>query len=284
MTTRFILAATGAPFGDPDAAHMKRQTLVAELGVNDDAFAVVPHPDGGYAIVRGDAVDGDESVPVSGPVSDPLPLGPGEPDPARTGPARRPVPAAEGAPHTAPEPRAATAAGLIEPEDGRPYPQTFVLNVSPRAYADRYALVAAGVLLVLTPWGWVLPSVAPGTLGGQIAWMLRLGGLVLALWNMGRFMYSYLFLSYAVSIADAQARRGPFSRETPPVSFAHVRGTKVVQAFWERMLDVGTVQVHTDNPARPALAFSHIAGPARFERDLRGRCRPAPADARRRAH
>ena len=217
----------GAPFGDPDAAHTKRQTLVAELGLNDDAFAVVPHPEGGYAIVRGDAVDGDASVSVSGPVAG-----------------------------------AAAAAGLIEPDVGRPYPQTFVLNVSPRAYADRYALIAAGALLVLTPWGWFLPSVTPGTLGGQIAWMLRLGGLVLALWNMGRFMYSYLFLSYAVSTADAQARRGPFSKESPPVSFAHVRGTRVVQAFWERMLDVGTVQVHTPT-TRPDPLSPSPASPAR---------------------
>ena len=271
MTGEFILAATGAPFGDPDAANIKRRMLVAELGVEDDAFVVVPHPDGGYAVVRGGVVDGDAFAPASEPVSDRLPAGPGDAARARTSPARHPSPSAPGT-RAVPRTEGALNTGLIEPDVGDPYPPAFVLNVSPRAFLDRYVLIAAGVLLVLAPWGAVFPSIGPGTLGGQATWMLRLCGLVLALWNMGRFMYSYLFFTYEVTAEGAVARRGPLSRATPHLSFARVRATKVEQAFWERLLGVGAVRVHTEETGTPAFRFSHIADPARFDRDVHGRC------------
>ena len=286
MTGEFILSATGAPFGDPITADIKRRMLVEELGVGDDAFVVVPHPEGGYAVVRGDAGDGRALAPASEPVPDWLPKGPG--DDAQTPQTRRPSSSAGTGTATDTETALGTGAvsntGLIEPDADHPYPPAFVLNVSPRAFVDRYALVAAGVLLVSMPWGAVFPSVAPGTLGGQVAWLLRLCGLVLAFWNMARFVYSYLFFAYEITAEDARARRGPLLRSARKVPFTHVHVTTVRQSLWERLLGVGAVRVHTSDGDRPALSISRIANPARLAETVQARCEAVRLQPPRPAH
>ena len=270
MSTDFILAATGKPFDDPDAAHIKRRTLNRELG--DTSYVVVPHPDGGYAVTYDGVPDGDATVPVSGVPCGHAPDGPGErPAHAAQARAHSVVPGADAAsPAPAPEPSAPAKGPPEAPETG-PYPAAFSLGVAPRAFVHLYALIVLGVFMVLTPWGSLF---APGVIDGILtdaAWLLRLGGLCLALWSLGRFMISYLFYRYEVTKTYVLARYGIFTRETPKITFAHVRSTRVEQALWERILGVGTVRVGTGATDGHEVTLYHVADPPRLEKELQ-RC------------
>lgn len=271
MSTDFILAATGKPFDDPDAADIKRRTLMKELG--DTSYVVVPHPDGGFAVVYDGVPDGGATVPVSGVPSGHASDGPGE-RPAHTAQARAHsvAPGADSAfPAGTPGPSAPTKRPPEAPETG-PYPAAFSLGVAPRAFVHLYALIVLGVFMVLTPWGSLF---APGVMDSILtdaAWLLRLGGLCLALWSLGRFMISYLFYRYEVTQTYVLARYGIVSRETPKISFANVRSTRVEQALWERILGVGTVRVGTGATDGHEVNLHHVANPPRLEKELQRRC------------
>ena len=84
MTPVYILSADGSPFEDQDVAAMKRETLAHELG---EAFEVVEHPTGGWAVVRStnparrttpEAAHPTESVPIAEVVDGAIPEGPGD--------------------------------------------------------------------------------------------------------------------------------------------------------------------------------------------------------------
>ena len=273
MSTDFILAATGKPFDDPDAADIKRRTLMKELG--DSSYVVVPHPDGGFAVAYDGVPDGGATVPASGVPPGEAPDGPGA-RPARTaqGRAHSLAPGADAAtPAGAPGPTAHTKALPEAPETG-PYPAEFSLGPAPWAFLHLYVFIALGAFMVVTPWG---SYFAPGVMDSILtdaAWLLRLGGLCLALWSIGRFMLSYLFYRYEVTQTYVLARYGIFSRETPKITFAHVRSTRVEQALWERILGVGTVRVGTGATDGHEVNLYHVADPPRLEKELQRRCQP----------
>ena len=188
MTPEYMLSADGSPFEDQDVTAMKRDILAREFG---EAFEVVEHPAGRWAVVRGadpalqaapEAAHPTDPVPITGWVDGAIPEGPGD------------VLAR------------ARSAGRARPEGRR--------NTEPAVNAF---LMECG----------------------------QLGGLLLALWSLWKFMSAYLFYNYEVPEHHVSARNGLFSRETPEVYFAHVRSGCVERALRERIMGVGTARVGT---------------------------------------
>ena len=70
MTPGYILSADGSPFEDQDVAAMKRETLAHEFG---EAFEVVEHPTGAWAVVRS-TDPAPRTIPEAGHPTDPVPI------------------------------------------------------------------------------------------------------------------------------------------------------------------------------------------------------------------
>lgn len=281
MAPRYFLAATGEPFADRDAAALKRDDLARELG--DPSFEVVPHPSGGFAVVRVPVSDPEnEPPPISGVLDLPIPEGPGdvlararehahETPTAQDAPAQPArAPALEDAP-------ASVAAGPTAPAGAHgEFGSEFVLTAAPRAFLHRFFFMGLGALLVVMPSVVLLPT-GPMNSPATHQFILQgaqLFGLLLALWNTARFLTSYLFYRYRVTEQFVEARYGIFSREAPTIYFAHVRSTTVEQALWERLVGVGTVRVGTGATDEHEVNLYHVASPQRLERELQRRHGP----------
>ena len=282
MTPEYMLSADGGPFEDQDAAAMMRDILARKLG---EAFEVVEHPTGGWAVVRGadpspqaarEATHPTDPVPIAGLVDGAIPEGPGDVL-ARSRSAGRARP--EGHRNTelaAPPPTSAV------PLSAAAYPPIFTLGVSPQAFAHHLLLMAVGSLLVVMPSAIPLPAGARDdpAVNAFLMECAQLGGLLLALWSLWKFMSAYLFYNYEVTEHSVSARNGPFSRETPEVYFAHVLSGRVERALRERIMGVGTARaLRSLTPRHPRRGWRGCssAGPAtspawRWRTRTRARC------------
>ena len=218
MTPEYMLSADGGPFEDQDAAAMMRDILARKLG---EAFGVMEHPTGGWAVVRGadpspqaarEATHPTDPVPIAGSVDGAIPEGPGDVL-ARSRSAGRARP--EGHRNTEPAAPPPTSAA---PLSAAAYPPRFALGVSPQAFAHHLLLMAVGSLLVVMPSAIPLPAGARDdpAVNAFLMECGQLGGLLLALWSLWKFLSAYLFYNYEGTEHHVSARKRGRSRVKRP--------------------------------------------------------------------
>ncbi|MGI9294049.1 MAG: PH domain-containing protein [Pseudomonadales bacterium] len=305
MTDHYILAASGRPFRDWDAAEMKRQIVATEL--DDDDFQVVSHPDGGFAVTRDakamadDAVNADDnSVPTYT-----VPEGPGDilarellesgnnetqHDPAPPIGGLIPPIDADHRPSldrdSVREPAQSIPAAATD--DTQPvhikgyadgFPPHFVLNVAPRAFLHLHLLTALGTILMLFPHLLFAPlggfqGFENPELGASVLGIIQLGGLFVGICSLTKFLYTFLFYRYEVTPKYVQAVYGFISRDAPKTYYAHIRSANAVQSGWERLLIVGAVKLGTGATDRHEVVLKHVSDPKRLEKELQRRYEP----------
>lgn len=223
--TNYILAAGGQPFQDWDAANLKRRTVAREL--DDEAFQVVRHPHGGFAIARDEAgsdeerdndrVDAAEAVEFASVYE--VPEAPGDvltrefaPDddleednrpPPEIGGVMPPFCADDRRSHanveTPPPTAAPPPAGTDKPSHSaivtiknysNGFPEKFGLNVAPRAFIHLHLFTSIGLVLMLFPHLLLAP------LGGFVGFEnAKLGASVLGIIRMGAMLFAICALS-----------------------------------------------------------------------------------------
>jgi membrane protein YdbS with pleckstrin-like domain len=248
---RRILAADGRAFTDREAAAYKAAVLSREVGV---AFAVIEHPDGGYAVapvaepeLGGDAV----SLPLNnGSIAAAHPL---------SAPPQRP-----------------------RPDQGDPTdtaPPVLRLSPAPRAFLGYHALTALGAVLMVQPQR--VLALLLGDLGrtsdpqvnATLVLILMLGGLGLALYALGAFAWGYASHRYTVTADTVSAERGIIARTRARVAIAHIRTVDVHQSVLERLLDVGHVSLATAGTGGYDLILWRVARPLALQETLQRRAR-----------
>lgn len=312
----FILAAGGRPFRDRDAASLKAIRMAADLA--DNSFRVVEHPQGGYAVARGETpmdaavVEAKGAPELLAPTNAPppryeVPEAPAdvlarETDESRAG---RVPPVTDDIGGVVPPVRAHERCAANEPgacehlaEEGslpaaaKPrgpvqtlsdftggFPKEFALNVAPRAFVQLHILTILGFALMLFP-HWLLaplggfvgfqdPALGASVLGG-----IRLGAMTLGICALSRFLYTYLLYRYVVTPDSVEANFGFIARDAPKVFFAHIRTTKVMQSWWQRLLVVGDVALGTGATDQHEVVLKHISNPKKVEQELERRYLP----------
>jgi hypothetical protein len=301
MTDNYILAASGRPFQDWDAAEMKRQIIATELA--DDGFEVVSHPNGGFAVTRRETVTVD-TVAIADDISASayeVPEGPGDELARELADEDH-----HRSPESAPEiggsvpPLHADTQGCKEPSFDSPeaptesdvdtqpvhlkdyskgFPPHFVLNVAPRAFIHLHILTLLGSVLMLFPHLLLAPlggfsGFQDPVLGASVLGVIKLGGLVFAVGALSKFLYTFVFYRYEITDKYVEAIYGFISRDAPKTYYAHIRSANVVQAWWERLLLVGAVKLGTGATDQHEVVLKHIADPKRLEKELQRRYEP----------
>lgn len=278
----WVLASNGRPFSDWDAACIKRDTLLAQLGA-EVTLEVVSHPDGGYAVAcsRPNALPAATKPGTSeGPLAwlDQV-FPPEEPPPApgarESAPARASVsqPAAGGA-------RASTKPGTPQPR----YPDTFRMSPAARAFLGQHVLALLGAYLLFRPHDLFLflglglphnPQLAAVALGS-----VMLASMVLALVSLSRFLWMYTANTYVVDRTGVEQvqwyfERGRLRRRAPRVNFAHLRTADVDQTVMQMLLDVGTLRLASGATDTYELDLRQVGSPRRLQIEFQRRLREA---------
>ena len=288
----YILAEGGRPFADYDAAEAQQFRL--SCNVADIPFEVVSLPDGGFAVAFADErlrLDTLTTTPPTQQIPDTLsdvvgrdtaavrngsdlngdlpPIGGLLPCVTAEDPARTDADGAAGA----------SSARSDNPGTAPEFPSVFTLNVAPRAFMPLHLATLLGVGLVLFP-HWLFAPLGDfagfqnAALGASVLTAVRLGGAVLALASIGKFLYSYLLYRFVVTEDYVESHFGWIAREASKVSYAHIRTTCVVQAWWERLLVVGDVKIGTGATDQHEVVLQHISNPKGIERELERRYIP----------
>lgn len=301
MSQNYILAASGRPFQDWDAAEMKRQIVANEL--DDDGFEVVSHPNGGFAVSRRDdppAVEANDDSNSAASTYE-VPEGPGD-ELARELAAdankpEEPPPIGGVMPTINTDDRRNGQRSFDEPQQpdtastqdanepvllkdySKGFPPHFVLNVAPRAFVHLHLLTALGSILLLFPHLLFAPfggfnGFENPELGASVLGMIKLGGLILAIGALSKFLYTYVFFRYEITPKYVEAVYGFISRDAPKTYYAHIRSANVVQAWWERFLIVGSVKLGTGATDQHEVVLKHVSDPKRLEKELQRRYEP----------
>lgn len=285
----YFVAENGRPYDDWGAAIARQETLTLELSPR--RFEVVPHPDGGFAVVsmerRQSVLTTSNAVPVAGfpeapldaleremhvsdSVAEPPPIG-GLLPPMLPPDTRKPTTAKR----VQPDSEDSAAA----PASSRDFTPRFTLRVAPRAFIRLHLLAAVGVVLILYPQLLFAPlgnfsNFQNAALGASLLGLVRLGGALLAVVAILKFLYAYLLYRFVVTEDYVQANLGWIARDAPKVFYAHIRTTSVVQSWWERLLMVGAVKIGTGATDEHEVVLQHIANPQRIEAELERRYLP----------
>lgn len=287
---------------------MKATMMSADLG--DRSFAVVEHPEGGYAVARGHDPGAtavslpEESVAKLQTAHDDtayvVPEAPGDALAREMADERgdRLTPVQEGVAGVVPtveaEDRRArslldkdTAAATTASDEPVPtltdypsqFPEEFALNVAPRAFVQLHLLTLLGITFMLFP-HWLLAPLGgfagfqDPALGASVLGAIRLGAMLLGICALSKFLYTYLLYRYVVTADSVEANFGFIARDAPKVYFAHIRTTKVVQSWWQRVLVVGDVALGTGATDQHEVVLKHISNPKRIEQELERRYIP----------
>ena len=288
--TQWILASDGAPFRDRDAARIKRDLLVRDLGEGVH-LEVVDHPSGGFAvsldppgsieIAPGETLSpraallrtlehGDASVAVS-------PRGAGarastDLEPARASP---------------------TAIPAADPPATGAYPENLRLSPAARAFLGLHLQALLGVVLLFRPHGvFVLTGLGlpqHPTLGALLLTAIAGCGVLLAVLALSRFVWAFTANTYLVDRDGVEQvqwyfERGRLRRRAPRVNFAHLRSVDVDQSVLQMMLDVGSVKLAAGATDSYEVVLRHVSHPRALQREFQrrlhevsGALRPAPA-------
>lgn len=288
--TQWILASDGAPFRDRDAARIKRDLLVRDLGAGVH-LEVVDHPSGGFAVTL------DSPVVVE--------ISPGETLSPRAALLRSLAQAEDSVavspraagPRASPELEPARASPTANPTTDAPvmgaYPETFRLSPAARAFLGLHLQALLGVVLLFQPHGvFVLTGLGlpqNATLGALLLTAIAGCGALLAVLALSQFVWAFTANTYLVDRDGVEQvqwyfERGRLRRRAPRVNFAHLRSVDVDQSVLQMMLDVGSVKLAAGATDSYEVELRHVTHPRALQREFQrrlhevsGTARPAPA-------
>lgn len=290
---QWILASDGHPFRDRDAAQIKRDLLVSELGAAAQ-LQVLPHPSGGYAVRVDRAQIADARSPESEPpapardLEQPSDLyqsprqtllrtleraAPELPVPERI-PARRPK--ALGSNTTA-----AAEAGATGSEH---YPESFRLSPAARAFLGLHLQALLGGVLLFQP-HLVFVVTGLGVLRNATAGAVVLAGIaacgaLLAILSLSRFLWTYTANTYVVDRNGVEQVQWYFEkarlrRRAPRVNFAHLRSADVDQSVLQMLLNVGSLKLAAGATDNYEVVLRHITAPRALQKEFQRRLHAA---------
>lgn len=264
MDGQWILAQGNRPFTDPDAAACKAELLGREVG---ERFEVVTHPQGGYAVQLAQHGAGRAAVKQKAPR-----VGRVNASAAGEGGLREPPSRVAG-------PSEPVATSPMAPAETPAAPAHLRIRPAPRAFLLMHVMALLGVVLTLFPQTvlMILPTALSADLDtGLVAGLLgvtMLGGLSMALYYFGKFLWIYAANRYAVTADAVEMAYGIIARKTARVSIAHIRTIDVEQSLLQRLLRVGTVKLATAGTQEFDLILRHVATPVALQLEIQRRYR-----------
>lgn len=289
--TQWILASNGHPFRDRDAARIKRDLLLTELG---DAvqLEVLPHPTGGFA------------VSVRRPASHPADLNP-EADPQEraettASPRDALVQSLERRVGGASAVRAAIAlahgmtahspSSSVSIPSSDVYPEAFRLSPAVRAFLGLHVQALIGALLLFQPHLVFsvtrLGSPSNATVGAILLALIAVCGALLAMIAVSRFLWTYTANTYVVDRDGVEQvqwyfERARLRRRAPRVNFAHLRSADVDQSVLQMLLNVGSVKLAAGGTDSYEVVLRHVASPRALQREFQRRLQRSNGPAQR---
>jgi hypothetical protein len=274
--TRWILATDGQPFRDRDAADIKRDLLLSELGPSVQ-LDVIHHPGGGFAVsVVPSASTGPEVKTALESPREVLERSLGQ---TRTRSAPSGSDSSEDASELAP-------AALTEGTPYEHYPESFQLSPAPRAFVGLHLQALLGSALVLQPhWVWIATGLgAPKnpTLDALMLVAIALSGALLALHAVSRFLWAHTANTYLIDRTGVEQRewyfdRGRLRRRAPRIQFAHLRTVDVDQSVLQMLLNVGTLKLAAGATDTYEVVLKLVRAPRALQREFQRRLQEAGA-------
>jgi hypothetical protein len=284
--TQWILASNGHPFRDRDAARIKRDLLLTELG---DAvlLEVLPHPTGGFAVsVRrppSHPADLNPEADPQGRVDDPV----SPRDVLVQSLGRSAVRSAIALAHSTTahsRPNAAPTA----PSDV--YPEAFRLSPAVRAFLGLHVQALVGAILLFQPHLVFsvtrLGSPSNATVGAILLALIAVCGALLAMIAVSRFLWTYTANTYVVDRNGVEQvqwyfERARLRRRAPRVNFAHLRSADVDQSVLQMLLNVGSVKLAAGGTDSYEVVLRHVASPRALQREFQRRLQRSNGPAQR---
>jgi hypothetical protein len=291
--TQWILASDGHPFRDRDAAQIKRDLLVRELGAAVQLH-VVPHPEGGFAVSveqpQRARVVGRESVASLG-IAEPSLAGEVSPRETllrtleRTEPDTPSFSRLKGplsrAPADSPNNTANSAPSSMESEH---YAESFRLSPATRAFLSWHLQALLGAVLLFQP-HLVFVVTRLGVPNNATAAALILAGIalcgaLLAMLSLTRFLWTYTANTYVVDRNGVEQiqwyfEKGRLRRRAPRVNFAHLRSADVDQSILQMLLNVGSLKLAAGATDNYEVVLRHISAPRALQREFQRRLHQA---------
>lgn len=289
--TQWILASNGHPFTDRDAAQIKRDLLLTELG---DAvqLEVLPHPTGGFAVSVGRPAS---CAARSNPHTDPherveAPRSPRdalvqslERSTIGTNAARSAIALAHSATaHSRP------SAASLPPSDI--YPEAFRLSPAVRAFVGLHVQALIGALLLFQPHlvfsVTQLGSPSNATVGAILLALIAACGALLAAVAVSRFLWTYTANTYLIDRTGVEQVQWYFEkarlrRRAPRVNFAHLRSADVDQSVLQMLLNVDSVKLAAGGTDSYEVVLRHVASPRVLQREFQRRLQRSNGPAQR---
>ncbi len=301
---QWIFATDGRPFRDRDAAVIKRELIAAELGTAVK-LDVVSHPDGGYAVAcarrdassPADARDAEHkgrgTVPrmLADPTSSESPreelvralraIPATAASPSSSPVSANPLQARLGTDHRSASEHTSLSASRASAPKGA-YPDVFRLSPAPRAFIGQHVLAFLGALLLLLPHellrltGLGVPE--NPSLGALALGSVALGGALLAVVSLSRFLWAYTANTYVVDGSGVEQiewywDRGRLRRRAPRVNFAHLRTADVDQSLTQMLLNVGSLKLAAGGTDTYEVVLRHVLAPRRLQAEFQRRLR-----------
>lgn len=288
---QWILASDGQPFRDRDAALIKRDLLVRELGAAVE-LQVVPHPSGGFAIsvdraqIALAAHESLEAAAARHTSSDPH----GYDSPRETLLRSFGRADATAAPRTQGESPARSVArersrtltkrndSLAGASDS--YPESFRLSPTARAFLGLHVQALLGGVLLFQPHlvfivtGLGMP--AHPTVGAIMLGGIAVCGALLAFLGLSRFLWTYTANTYVIDRNGVEQvqwyfEKGRLRRRAPRVNFAHLRSVDVDQSVLQMVLNVGSLKLASGATDNYEVVLHHISAPRALQREFQHR-------------
>lgn len=275
---RWILASDGQPFRDRDAAAIKRDLLLGELGSSVE-LDVIDHPAGGFAVcvgARGLPADTRDETRLASPrdamieslCRAPSASRPPERNTHETSPVRP-----QGS-------QGISARERVHSTSSERYPEKFRLNPAARAFLGLHLQSLLGAALLLQPhrvWGITQLEVpADVTLAAILLFALSGSGTVLLLLSLSRFLWAYSANTYLIDAASVEQiqwyfERGRLRRRAPRIRFAHLRTVDVDQTILQMLLNIGTVKLAAGATDTYEVVLRFVSAPRALQREFQQR-------------
>lgn len=272
----YILSAVNKPFTDWDAAKEKARAITYEVG---DTYIVIPHPEGGWAVVaeNRDAL-GEKSQPRSDTDShffqeqngiDFIPhppsrwgMGGGFSQQTKQAIPHALEPIKEGSQNNPPP----NLADNLEQT-------TIYLRPALRSFIKLHLLAFLGLLLFVL--SMIFPILAGSSLDGNYKAMLTLGmmstGTLIFIGAYGRVTYLYYANLYTITPVRVESRQGILANNTAIVSINDIRTIDIKQTVAERFLKIGTLELSTAGRADIYCVLKWIPHPEEYHALIYGR-------------
>lgn len=281
--TQWILAPDGHPFRDRDAAQIKRDLLMSDLGAAV-TLEVISHPKGGFAVSvqrpgsmigpRGDDSDSPRDLALRA---------------VEPGQGSQPTPVTKSQLSTVRESPRATDSVHARTSASNSYPEVFRLSPAVRAFLGLHLQAILGAFLLLQPHlvfvvtGVGIPT--NSTAGAILLVLIAASGALLAGISVSRFLWSYTANTYVVDGSGIEQvqwyfDKGRLRRRSPRVNFAHLRSADVDQTLMQMLINVGSLKLAAGSTDSYEVVLRHIAAPRALQREFQRRLHQAHASLR----